>query len=131
MSVQVSRTLKMALLVDAAATAGSALLALVGSGLVASLTNLPANLLFWAGAALVPFVIFVVMAARTPVLPKAVIWAIIGINLAWVAASLYVAFGPAFAPNLFGKVFVTAQAVAVALFAELQVLGLKRSVRTA
>lgn len=131
MSIRPSRTLKTILLVDAAATAASAALLAAGSSILAGLTGYPAPFLMWAGIALVPFVAFVVMAARTSELPKAAIYAIIAINLAWVAGSLFVAWGPAFAPTLFGKVFVTAQAVAVALFAELQMLGLKRSTRAA
>lgn len=131
MSIQMSRTLKLALYVDAAASAASAALAIAGAGIFAGLTGFSAAFLMWVGVALAPFIVLVVMAARTPVLPAAVIWTIVALNLAWVAASLFVAWGPMFAPTLFGKLFVTAQAMAVALFAEFQMLGLKRSARTA
>jgi hypothetical protein len=63
--------------------------------------------------------------------PAGIVVAVIVVNIAWVIASLYVAFGPAFAPTLFGKVFVVAQAATVALFAELQIIGLRRTRATA
>ena len=58
--------------------------------------------------------------------PAAVISTIIAINFAWVAASLYVAFGPSFTPTLAGRGFVLAQGVMVFVFAELQIIGLRR-----
>ena len=57
--------------------------------------------------------------------------ALIAINIAWVVASLFVAFGPAFAPTLLGKIFIVAQAATVAVFAELQIIGLRRASVTA
>ena len=54
---------------------------------------------------------------------------VIGVNFAWVAASLYVAFGPSFAPTLAGQIFVCAQAAVVFALAELQVIGLRRGMR--
>lgn len=47
-------------------------------------------------------------------------------RFAWVAGSLFVAFGPAFAPTLLGKVFACAQAAMVFLLAELHFVALGR-----
>ena len=57
--------------------------------------------------------------------------AIIATNFAWVAGSLYVAFGPTFAPTVPGQVFVCGQAAVVLILAELQVMSLRRGRRTA
>ena len=77
--------------------------------------------------ALVPFVAMLAMIVRAGSAPSALIATIIAINFAWVAASLFVAFGPAFAPTLLGKAFIVAQAATVAVFAELQIIGLRRA----
>ncbi len=52
---------------------------------------------------------------------------IIGINALWVAASFGVLLSGAIAPNLLGYAFVIAQALTVALLAELQFVGFRRS----
>ncbi len=91
--------------------------------------GLPSALLFWSGVALIPFVATLVMVIRANAAPAGVVAAIIAINFAWVAASLFVAFGPVFAPTLIGKVFVCAQAAMVFLFGELQFTALRRSGR--
>ena len=93
------------------------------------LLGLPSELLFWSGVALIPFVATLVMVIRPNAAPTGVVAAIVAINFAWVAASLFVAFGPVFAPTLIGKVFVCAQAAMVLLFGELQVTALRRSAR--
>jgi hypothetical protein len=76
---------------------------------------------------LVPFVAMLAMIVRSGCTPAGLIVAIIAINFAWVAGSLLVVFGPVFAPTLLGKAFVVAQAAIVAVFAELQIIGLRRA----
>jgi hypothetical protein len=127
MPIPMTPYLKKAIAADAVVSGAAGLAMMVGSTFLPALLGLPAELLFWAGLALVPFVIELVLILRMKQVPPLFIHALIAINLAWVAASLYVAFGPAFAPNLFGKVFVVAQAAVVAIFAELQIIGLKRA----
>jgi hypothetical protein len=127
MPVLMSRTLKTTVLVDAVVTGAAAALMMLGAPLLAGPLGLPHNLLFMSGAVLVPFVALLVFLAGASRVSRLLMFVIIGINLAWVAASLFVAFGPVFAPTLLGKVFVCAQAAAVLAFAEFQMLGLKRS----
>ena len=67
------------------------------------------------------------MILRANAAPAGVIATIIAINFAWVAASLFVAFGPMFAPTLLGKVFVCRAGGDGVLFAELQIIGLRRA----
>jgi hypothetical protein len=119
--------LKKAIAADALVSGAAGVAMMVGSTFLPGLLGLPAELLFWAGLALVPFVIELVLILRMKQVPPAFIAALIAINIAWVVASLFVAFGPAFAPTLFGKLFVVAQAAVVAVFAELQIIGLKRA----
>ncbi len=118
--------LRKVLIADAATSAAAGLLLIGGADLLSGLLGLPSGLLFWSGVALFPFVAALVMVARANAAPAGVIPAIIAINFAWIAGSLFVAFGPIFAPTLIGKVFVCAQAAAVFLLAELQVMGLRR-----
>ncbi len=127
MPVQMSSYLKKVLIADAAVSGAAAVAMMAGSTFLPALLGLPAGLLLWAGVALVPFVAGLFLVIRQQQVAPGVVVAIIAINIAWVVASLIVAFGPVFAPTLLGKVFVVAQAATVALFAELQILGLRRS----
>lgn len=127
MPIPMTSYLKKVIAADAVVSGAAGVAMMVGSTFLPGLLNLPAELLFWAGLALVPFVIELALILRMKQVPPAFIVALIAINAAWVAASLFVAFGPAFAPNLFGQAFVVAQAAVVAIFAELQFLGLKRA----
>jgi hypothetical protein len=121
--------LRKVLIADAVISGSAGLALIAGADLTHSLLGLPSPLIFWSGVALVPFIATLVLVIRANAAPAGVLVGIIAINFAWVAASLFVAFGPVFAPTLFGKVFVCAQAAMVLLFAELQVIGLRRSGR--
>jgi len=127
MPIQMSSYLKKALIADAAVSGAAAVAMMVGSAFLPGLLGLPAELLLWAGVALVPFVVVLALIVRAGAVPAGVVVAIIVVNIAWVVASLFVAFGPTFATTLFGKVFVATQAATVALFAELQIIGLRRT----
>ncbi|MGH8081559.1 MAG: hypothetical protein ACREP7_13375 [Lysobacter sp.] len=56
-------------------------------------------------------------------------WTIIGVNVAWIAASALVLVEGAIEPNTLGMAFVLAQAAAVAVFAELEFFGLRKQQR--
>lgn len=127
MPVPMTSYLKKVLVADAAVSGAAAVAMMAGSAFLPPLLGLSAELLLWAGAALIPFVAGLALVIRQRQIAASVIVAIISINIAWVIASLIVAFGPAFATTLFGKVFVVAQAATVALFAELQIIGLRRA----
>ena len=116
---------------DAIVSGAAGIALIAGSFFLPALLGLPAELLLWSGAALVPFVIELALILRMKQVHRGIIMAVIAVNIAWVVASLFVAFGPAFAPTLFGKIFIVAQAATVALFAELQIIGLKRAARVA
>ena len=131
MPIPMTSYLKKTIAADALVSGAAGVAMMAGSTLLPGLLGLPAELMFWAGLALVPFVIELVLILRMKQVAPGFIVALIAINIAWVVASFFVAFGSAFAPTPFGKVFVVAQAATVALFAELQIVGLKRASRVA
>ena len=123
--------LRKVLIADAAVSSAAGIAMIAGADLTHGLLGLPSTLLFWAGVSLIPFIATLMMVIRANAAPAALIATIIALNFVWVAASLFVAFGPMFAPTLIGQLFVCAQAATVFLFAELQVIGLRRTGRVA
>jgi hypothetical protein len=121
--------LRKVLFIDVITCTGAGIALIAGADFAHGLLGLPSTLLFWAGVALVPFIAALVWVLRSN--STALVPAIIATNFAWVAGSLYVAFGPNFAPTLAGQLFVCAQAATVLILAELQVMGLRRGRRTA
>lgn len=121
--------LRKALITDASISGAAGLAFIGGADFTHELLGLPSGLLFWSGVAMLPFIATLVMVIRAGAAPGGVLVGIIATNFAWVAGSLFVAFGPVFAPTLVGQLFVCAQAAMVFLFAELQVIGLRRSTR--
>jgi hypothetical protein len=131
MSIAITPFLRNALLIDALASGATAILLVSGAGILEPLFGLPSQLLFWAGVALFPFVAMLVMTARRQSTSRLVLIDIIAINALWVVGSFAVLVFGSFSPSLLGIFFVTAQALAVALFAELQFIGLRRSAAAA
>ena len=125
-TIHPSPFLRKALLLDAAASGGSAALLIAGAGLLDALLGLPAALMREAGLILVPFVALVAWVGTREQASRAAVWAIIAANALWVAASLGLLVSGWVAPTALGYAFVIAQAAVVALFAELQYAGLKR-----
>lgn len=131
MSVTINPFLRNALHADAAVTGAAALLMAVGAPFLSGLLGLPSGLLFWAGVALFPFVAMLVVVARRASVSKIVLVDIIAINALWVVGSFALMFSGAIAPNLLGIAFISAQAITVALFAELQFVGMRRAAAAA
>ena len=126
-----SSFLRKALLADAVVSGAACLAMIAGADFTHALFGLPSALPFLAGVSLIPFVAMLAMIVRAGSAPSGLIATIIVLNFARVAGSLFVAFGPAFAPTLLGKIFVVAQAATVAVFAELHIFGLRRTSVTA
>lgn len=121
-------TIRQAMTLDFVGTGATALLAITAAGFTAGLTELPEPLLRGAGLMLLPFLALVAAMALKPV--RGGVIAVIAINIAWVIASVAVlAFFVS--PNAFGYAFIVAQALAVGLFAELQILALRNEARLA
>ncbi|WHT15849.1 hypothetical protein N8J89_22215 [Crossiella sp. CA-258035] len=119
--------LRLALRLDAVASGGMGLLLLLGSSFLTELLGLPAGLLLGAGAVLVVFAAGVATVGMRQRLSRVGAWEIVVINALWVIASLAVA--ATVSMTGLGLAFVLVQAAAVAVFAELQVVGLRRAAR--
>lgn len=116
------------MVVDFVGTGATAVLAIAAAGLTAGLTDLPEPLIRGAGLALIPFLALVLAMAIKPA--RGGVIAVIAINIAWVIAS-FATMALFVSPNAFGYAFITAQALAVALFAELQILALRNESKAA
>ena len=127
MTVENTSFLRNTLLADAAMGAGAAALTIFGSGFLASLLALPQGLIFWAGVALVPVAIFLLVMARKTRIPRSWLREIVLINWAWVAASFAILLFAPIEPNMLGAAFIVAQALAVAAFALLEGLALRQA----
>lgn len=122
-----SSFLRRALIVDAAISGATGLLMIVAAGVLESLLNVPATLLRYAGISLVPFVAYLMYLTKRAELSRASVWFVIAANAAWVAGSILLLLSSQIQPNALGYAFVIVQAIAVAGFAEMQYVGLRRA----
>jgi hypothetical protein len=125
--IQSSPVLRGALALDAAACAATGLLLSLGAGTLAGMLGFPAEFLRGAGLVLLPCAALLAFFASRARLPRLAVHAVIGVNILWIADSLLILVAGWFAPSGLGVAFVLAQAAAVAVVTELEVIGLKRS----
>jgi len=104
---------------------GSVLL-IAGSAL-GELFAIPPVVLRVAGAVLLVFAAGVGHLARRMVLSSAGVIAVIALNALWATESLLALWVGWLDPNALGTAFVVAQALAVAVIAEVQYIGLRRA----
>jgi len=126
-ALQPTPMLRNALLLDGLLSGVTGLLLVLAAGWLGAFLELPRLLLLVAGSALLPFAALLVWLSNRAEISRQAIWAVIAINALWVIDSLLVLVIGWVSPNLFGYAFVIAQALAVALLAELQWFGLKHS----
>ncbi|AMJ62239.1 hypothetical protein [Bosea sp. PAMC 26642] len=126
--IQSSRFLRNALALDAAACAATGLLLALAAGPLAGPFGFPEGFLRGAGLVLLPCAAALAWFASRGSLPRLAVFAVIGINLLWIADSIAILVAGWFSPTGLGIGFVLAQAGAVAVITELEVIGLKRSV---
>jgi hypothetical protein len=118
--------LRYALLADAIASGATALLMIAGADLLTGLLSLPVALMREAGLVLIPYVALVATVGTRETIARPAVQAIIALNVMWVAGSALLLVSGWVAPTALGSAFVIAQAAAVAMFAELQFIGLRR-----
>ena len=118
--------LRNVLLLDAAASGATAALLIAGAGLLEGLLGLPVVLMREAGLILVPYVAFVAWVGTRADVARGAVWAIVAANALWAVASVCLLLSGLVSPTVLGIAFVLAQAAVVALFGELQYVGLKR-----
>jgi hypothetical protein len=126
-TIHPSPLLRQALLADAAASAALGLLLAPAAGAMASLLQLPADLLREVGLLLLPWALAVGWLGTRAGPPRAAVRVVIALNGLWVLASALLLVGGWLAPNALGYAFVIGQAVVVLALAELQLFGLRRS----
>lgn len=116
--------LRRVLLADAIVSGAAGVVMMLGAAPLAPLLNLPEPLLLIAGASLMPWFLALITLSRLEAVPRGGVRAVIAVNALWVAASIAVLFVTS--PSALGYAFVIAQAVAVGVFTELQIMALKR-----
>jgi hypothetical protein len=126
-AIQSSTFLRRILLLDAASSGAMGVLLLTCGGLLAGLLDLPAELLNEGGWVLVPFALAVGFLGTRSQLSRIAVWAVIGLNAVWAIDSVLLLFTGWVQPNPLGYVFVLGQAAFVALMAELELIGLRKS----
>jgi hypothetical protein len=126
--IQPSPFLRRALLADAIFSGVSALGLTLGAGAFASLFSLAEALLRETGLFLIAYTALVGWLGTRQSVPKALVLIVVAGNAAWTLASIALLFSGAVNPNLAGELVVVAQAIATGVFAELQYIGLRKSV---
>lgn len=130
-NVQSSSFLRRVLIADAFTCVVTGLLMLLGAGFLEPLLGLPATLLQNAGLALLPIAGFIAYVATRPQLSRRLVWLVIAGNAIWVADSIVLLMSGWVAPTALGQAFIVVQAVAVAVFAELEYFGIRKSAMVA
>ena len=125
--ITVSKLLRLALRIDATASAATGLLLAIGAGTLAGTFGLPQPLLLGAGLFCLAYAALIGWMSVHERLRAAGVWAIVLGNVVWAAGCLELAFGGSLAPTTFGVEFLVVQAIAVLVFADLQWFGLRRS----
>ena len=118
--------LRRVLLADGVVSGTTGLLLALGAGFLGNLLNLPEILLRNAGVFLILYgalVGYLGMQTR-PATPA--VWTVIAANTLWVLNSILILVLGWVQPSELGYAFVIFQAVVVALFAELEYMGLRR-----
>jgi hypothetical protein len=127
MSTVKSNLLQRALQADGVISGATGVLMLALAEPLSGLLGLPPGLLRGAGAALLPFALFVWWLSAQPAVSRRAAWAVVVINALWTADSIWLLLSGHVAPTGLGTVYVIGQAAIVLLFAELQYVGLRRS----
>jgi Na+/melibiose symporter-like transporter len=120
------RFLRTVLWADAASCAGTGLLQLLATPLLASWFGLPASLLTVTGLALLAVALFAAILASRRVPPRAGVWIMVAGNLAWLLGCLELLFAGHGVSTL-GYAWIAVQAVVVGVLAELEWLAIRRA----
>jgi hypothetical protein len=118
--------LRLALKLDAAASGALGALLVAAGSVLDDLLGLPLALLLPVGMFLLAYATFVWVVGTRPRISKTAAWAVVAVNLVWVADSVALVATAWFPLTTLGAAFVLAQAAAVFLFADLQFLSLLR-----
>ena len=121
-----SSFLRRVLMADGAISAVAGLVMFAGADPLEALLGVPSALLRYAGLSLFPWVAYVLFVATRDRIVRASVWSVIALNAVWVIASVLLIVDGPIAPNAFGYAFILTQALAVAVLADLEYVGLRR-----
>jgi hypothetical protein len=127
-TLRTANTLRNVLYLDAITCFACGALMTLGASPVAAATAIPERLLFGAGASLFPIAAFMAFVAARAVRSLSALAAVIGGNLLWTLASVWLVLGSVIAPNSLGNVFILAQAAVVAGLTVLEIRGATRAI---
>ncbi|HRF08387.1 MAG TPA: hypothetical protein PL193_07060 [Xanthobacteraceae bacterium] len=119
-----SNFLRRVLQLDAVATGATGLLLLGGMSFLPALLNLPSALLTYAGIFCVGWALTLGFASFREQIGSSFVWTIIVANIGWVIASTALLLSGYVSPTWLGYAFVIAQALAVDIFAGLQIYAM-------
>jgi hypothetical protein len=122
-----SSFLRRVLIIDAVISGATGLMLIAGADLLHDWLAVPAELARGAGLSLIPFALLVGYLATRQSVPRAGVWAVIVLNALWAVDSILLLIGGFVSPTALGTAFIIAQALAVAVLAELEYVGLRRS----
>ncbi|WP_219415893.1 hypothetical protein [Pseudonocardia nigra] len=121
------RLLRIALWLDAAGSGALGVLGVAAAPLLADLLGPTTAALRGTGAFLVAYALGLVFLATRATVPRPGAWSVVVLNAAWVLGSVGAAVAGREELTVLGTAVVLAQAAAVAFFADLQWLGLRRA----
>ncbi|GAA5124186.1 hypothetical protein [Pseudonocardia adelaidensis] len=121
------RLLRLALRIDAAGSGTLGLAGVVAATPLGDPLGMGTGALRGTGAFLVGYALVLVLLAARPVVPRAAAWTVVAGNTAWALGSIAAAVAGRDSFTAVGVAVVLAQAAAVAVFADLQWLGLRRA----
>jgi hypothetical protein len=121
------RLLRFALRLDAAASGALGVVALAAAPPLAGLLGPAAGALRGVGAFLIAYALALVLLAARESIPRAGAWTVVLGNTAWALGSVGAVVAGRETFTVLGVAVVLAQAAAVAVFADLQWLGLRRA----
>ena len=112
---------------DALSCVACGVLQVVFTGQMAQLLGLPEALLAYTGEFLLVYAAAVAFVSTRDPLPRPLVWVLLAGNLGWAIACALLLVSGRVAPSMLGMAYVVAQALTVAVLAELQFFGLRRS----
>ncbi len=119
-------SLRTALRLDAVVTGANGAAYLIAAEPLADLLGMSPAVLRVLGIVLVAFAAAVAVTGARDAIPRPAVFAIIAVNAAWAVGSIVLAAAGWDSPTTAGTVWIVAQALVVAGFAELQAAGLRR-----
>jgi len=129
MMITTTPFLRLALAADAAASGLMGAALAMAPAAIGRWTGLPPALLSGAGLFLLAYAALLGWLASRAAVPKPMLWLLVAGNLAWAIESAALPLLGFVAPNGWGIAFLAVQAVAVAAFAELYIIAMRRSAK--